>query len=300
MSYEQAVRFAENRERNRHVLDALRRENVATESSAPLFHRLKVKVNLASALLDSANAANSPAEYTKLYDESEAVLLTALKLHPFNAAAEKNLAGVLQNRKKRPGIAAQDSPANHEGSGVQGTTGGEKGGKVRVDSDKCAGSVLPKSGAYRDRLGPQDVLENAGRGRQFESEDCSRLPYTQSHSHTEHPAPDHRGQRLSREPADSSVTPRQNAPSANALGSTQARADVKASLGTELLSMAEDEEDPAEQSVMLEESEALLRTALDLDPTNLVAVGSLAVLRWKRARSSSAAKVQKKKGSSRS
>ena len=86
------------------VIDAIRREHAAVERSGPVSRRVEVKSNLGSALLNMANAATNPAEYVRMYKESEELLLAALKLEPLHTDAKANLAAVRKNLKIRPGV----------------------------------------------------------------------------------------------------------------------------------------------------------------------------------------------------
>ncbi len=88
------------------VIDAFQREHAAAERSGNAFRRVQSKTNLGSALLNMANDVVSPAEYVRMYRESEELLLAALRLQPTNADVKHNLEVVRQNRMKRAGAEA--------------------------------------------------------------------------------------------------------------------------------------------------------------------------------------------------
>ena len=291
MSYKLAMRFAFSGKINQYVLDAIRREHADAEISAPLYHRLNVKVNLGSVLLNLANAAESPAEYARMYEESKTLLLKALKLQPFNAAAKKNLEAVQKNRDKR-GVAPSASAFDYGGVQAQETLAEQRQRKIKIDSDKHACYVNSKSDAGKDSMRTQENPENES-GKLINSRfSNSHFKSTRPSPPTEHNMEDdfqlppalHR--QLIKE-VDRAMQPREHAPSgarAPAPGPAHKRADVKARLGKALLSLAGGADDPAEQRMMLEESEALLLSALELDPGNTDADRSLAILRWNRDR----------------
>ncbi len=63
-------------------------------------------MNLSSALLKMANAITNPAEYMKLYQECEELLLEALRIQPHYDDANEKLAIVRKNRQERTGLGA--------------------------------------------------------------------------------------------------------------------------------------------------------------------------------------------------
>jgi hypothetical protein len=112
MSYGEALRSAMAGKLDLRVISAFRTEHAAAaaERSGSTLRRVNAKNNLASALLNMANAAASPAEYVSMYQESEELLLAALKLQPSNADAKLNLEVVHKNRSKRPGVKLDAAP----------------------------------------------------------------------------------------------------------------------------------------------------------------------------------------------
>ena len=106
MSYWEALRSAMAGRLDHQVIRAFRTEHAAAELAGPTFRLVHAKINLGSALLNMANDATSPAEYVGMYQESEELLLAAMKLDPSNADARHNIDMVRQNRLKRPGVEA--------------------------------------------------------------------------------------------------------------------------------------------------------------------------------------------------
>jgi hypothetical protein len=104
MSYEEALRSAVAGRVDYQVIDVFQREHDVAHHSGPLFRRVQTKHNLGSALLNMANSATNPADYVRMYQESEELLLAAIKLQPLYKAAIQNLDMVRQNRMKRPGF----------------------------------------------------------------------------------------------------------------------------------------------------------------------------------------------------
>ena len=133
ISYDDAMRAAAMGRLDDTVIDAIRREHAAVERSGPLSRRVIVKNNLASALLNMANAAANPAEYVRMYLESEELLVEALALQPLNSDAEENLATVRKNLKMRPGV---------------------RGGTVINDFDKNLDSY--RDGGRKDDVGDEE------------------------------------------------------------------------------------------------------------------------------------------------
>ena len=128
MSYWEALRSAMAGRLDHQVIRAFRTEHAAAELAGPTFRLVHAKINLGSALLNMANDATSPAEYVGMYQESEELLLAAMKLEPSNADARHNIDMVRQNRMKRPGVEAgaaakvdENQPAN---SGIAGADQG--------------------------------------------------------------------------------------------------------------------------------------------------------------------------------
>jgi hypothetical protein len=101
------------------IIEAFRREHAGAERSDSTFRRVQSKNNLGSALLNMANAAASPAEYVSMYQESEELLLAALKLQPSNVDAKNNLEAVRKNRSKRPWVADIGGDQRQPGDGVR-------------------------------------------------------------------------------------------------------------------------------------------------------------------------------------
>ena len=102
LSYAKALRLAQRNKVDRRVVNAMRVEHANSEESSPVYHRVEVKVNLGVALMQLGNSVANPKEYSRIYDESESLFLSALILHPGNKGAEQNLAAVRKNRSLRP------------------------------------------------------------------------------------------------------------------------------------------------------------------------------------------------------
>jgi hypothetical protein len=104
LSYAEALRMAQSGRMDNAVADAIRQELAVIESSGPgdlsdpNNRLLEVRVNLAVALMQLGNKA---AVYGLLYDESEAILVSVLKLVPSHSGAKENLERLRKNRQLR-------------------------------------------------------------------------------------------------------------------------------------------------------------------------------------------------------
>ena len=86
------------------IVGALRRAGARAAAAGEEAHAADVHVNLGVALMRMGNGAPGPAEYRRLYRESEAALAAALALRPGHAGAAANLERVRANARIRAGL----------------------------------------------------------------------------------------------------------------------------------------------------------------------------------------------------
>lgn len=87
---------------DRHILQILRTKHAQGDAAAvPLRPLLTMKINLAAALLETANRDGDPAAALALYDEGEAVMAAALRLDPECGPCASNIDRIRRNRAIR-------------------------------------------------------------------------------------------------------------------------------------------------------------------------------------------------------
>jgi len=111
MSYDEALQLASKGMLSEAVIEAMRAEKIRTEQGGPslLFHSLEVRINLGVALMQLGNHNSNPID---LYNESEQIFLSVLRVHPEFDSALQNLKAVRKNRQLRGG-GSLDSNGGH-------------------------------------------------------------------------------------------------------------------------------------------------------------------------------------------
>ena len=104
------------------VISAFRNEVRKAELSGPINYLVDVKINLGVSLLQLANNAWDPVDYSRLYRESEQIFLSTLELYPGHQGATQNLASVRKNiglRDKPPLIQESSDPSQTAEQGME-------------------------------------------------------------------------------------------------------------------------------------------------------------------------------------
>ena len=96
---------------SRSILEVMCAEDFQYEGSEFISHRSNIKQNMGTFLLRLGNEMTDYGTYSLLYNQSEALLLAALKLRPSNWQAKENLDTVRKNRKARAGMVEAASTA---------------------------------------------------------------------------------------------------------------------------------------------------------------------------------------------
>ena len=138
---------------SRSILEAFIKEDFNYEKTELRSFRSDVKNSIGTFLLQLGNLLSGPTVYTLVYNQSEAMLIAALELHPYNWQVQKNLNSVRLNRKNRGGILAVDTSTR----------------PLQLDPSTIF-SILStiqaneKAVAYAPQLGFHDALQHALRG----------------------------------------------------------------------------------------------------------------------------------------
>jgi hypothetical protein len=109
LSFNEALHLARNGMSYIAVVDALRYEYKKIENSAPQSTVLDIKINLAVALLDCANQSPKYDVYNQMYEESQSLLESVLRVQASNSLAAENLSALRKNRAMR----ATAAPLEH-------------------------------------------------------------------------------------------------------------------------------------------------------------------------------------------
>ena len=113
ISYAEALSLASRGILTEAVLRSMRNEISRAEKEGPSksMHLFDARINLGVALMQLGNQSPNP---SKLYDESENLFLSILKLHPEYEPAIRNIGIVRKNRRIRAGVAIDDDSRNEE------------------------------------------------------------------------------------------------------------------------------------------------------------------------------------------
>ena len=161
LDYSEALRRAMQGETGRDVMEAIRGEHDRAErAGAP--HLVDVKINLAVALLRTANQDPDPASYGRAYQQSEELLAAALALHPGHGGVAANLEAVRRSRQVRSG-------AHNEGTALGTSTEDAGPPPAAAPSAPPVKEILAAPAAVTEQGGMsyQDALQQAMRGQKF-------------------------------------------------------------------------------------------------------------------------------------
>jgi hypothetical protein len=238
------LKLAQQGKVNRGVVNAMRKEHLKAEKSGPIYYSVEVKVNLGVALLQLGNSSPDPHIYSPIYDESESLFLSALKLHPDHSGAKENLDSVRNNKRVRPSAKTIDSDFSK--------------------LDQAHPAPLMSSTAMQ--------IEDSEEAMVFDEVDDSPLMTYEEAL-----------QQAMRGQLDMSVVKsmRKELLLAEQKGNMEHLLFVKINLGTVLLNLANqaDNRNIAEFLGSYLESEKLLESAVAMDPSNQGAVSNLATVK---------------------
>ena len=101
LSYQEAMNLARNGLSFYGVVETIRFELLKAQRNSPA-NKIDMRIDLAVALMESANNSPNYDVYNLMYRESENILLTVLQEQPRHKLARENLALVRRNKATRP------------------------------------------------------------------------------------------------------------------------------------------------------------------------------------------------------
>jgi hypothetical protein len=101
MSFDEAMNLAQNGYSTYAVVDAMRYKITKSQKESPV-EILRLRMNLAVALMECANKSPIYEVYSSMYRESEDILRFILKIEPTNQLARSNLDLLLKNKPRIP------------------------------------------------------------------------------------------------------------------------------------------------------------------------------------------------------
>jgi hypothetical protein len=99
MSFEEAMNLAQNGYSTYAVVDAIRYKLAKSQEVSPV-EILRLRLNLAVALMECVNKSPIYEVYSSMYRESEDILRSILKIEPTNQLARSNLDVLLKNKPR--------------------------------------------------------------------------------------------------------------------------------------------------------------------------------------------------------